>query len=142
MEFAKTNYFLNIVKKKLRVFHQYLNFLQINLKNDLVDVIKTTVKPYIIHHSKSLYFQKYQITDLPIGKSVMGSITDRLPISVIMETLIVTFQKSSICPNKLLETSELFGKFHFYSPNFQKISALESNLVINSQKFCVVILIV
>ncbi len=28
---------------------------------------------------------------------------------------IVTFQKSNICPSKLLETSELFEKIHFYS---------------------------
>ncbi len=28
---------------------------------------------------------------------------------------IVTIQKSNICPNKLLETSELFEKIHFYS---------------------------
>jgi hypothetical protein len=40
---------------------------------------------------------------------------------------IVTFQKSNICPNKLLETSDLFNKIHFNSSNFQQISALEPN---------------
>ncbi len=55
---------------------------------------------------------------------------------------IVTFQKSNICPNKFLETSELSRKIHFNSSNFQQISALEPNLTINFVKFCAEILIV
>jgi hypothetical protein len=47
---------------------------------------------------------------------------------------IITFQKSNICPNKLLETSELFRKIHFYSSSFQQISTLKPNLVIKFQK--------
>jgi hypothetical protein len=38
---------------------------------------------------------------------------------------IATFQKSSICPNKFLETSELFEKIHFYSSNFPNLSFAE-----------------
>ncbi len=48
------------------------------------------------NHSKTWYFQNFQITDLPIGKSVMGSITDRLPISVIMETLFSTPRREKV----------------------------------------------
>jgi hypothetical protein len=39
---------------------------------------------------------------------------------------IATFQKSSICPNKLLETSELFEKIHFYSSNIPKLKFAEN----------------
>ncbi len=55
---------------------------------------------------------------------------------------IVTFQKSNICPNKFLETSELFVKIRFESSNFQQISALEPNLAMKFQKFCAVILVI
>jgi hypothetical protein len=39
---------------------------------------------------------------------------------------IVTFQKSNICPNKLLETSKLFEKIYLYSSNFQKLKFAEN----------------
>jgi hypothetical protein len=55
---------------------------------------------------------------------------------------IVTFQKSNICPNKLFETSELFEEIHFYSSNFQQISALEPNLTMKFNKLCPEILII
>ncbi len=55
---------------------------------------------------------------------------------------IVSFQKSNICPNKFLETSELFDKFYFNSSNFQQISALEPNFTRKFKKFCAVILII
>ncbi len=61
---------------------------------------------------------------------------------VFWKACIVTFQKSNICPNKLLETSELFKKIHFYSSNFQQISALEPNLTMKFNKFCAEILII
>jgi hypothetical protein len=48
---------------------------------------------------------------------------------------IVSFQKNNIYPNKKLETSKLFRKIHFYSSNFQQISALEPNLTMKIQKF-------
>jgi hypothetical protein len=38
---------------------------------------------------------------------------------------IVTFQKSSICPNKFLETSKLFEKIHFYSSDLPKLNFAE-----------------
>ncbi len=55
---------------------------------------------------------------------------------------IVTFQKSNICLNKYLETSELFEKSRFNSSNFQQISALEPILAMKFHKFCAVILVV
>jgi hypothetical protein len=42
------------------------------------------------------------------------------------KTCIITFQKSNICPNKLLETSELFEKIHFYSYNFPMLKSVEN----------------
>jgi hypothetical protein len=48
---------------------------------------------------------------------------------------IVAFQKSNICHNKLLKTSELLRKIHFHSLNFQQISALEPNLAMKFPKF-------
>ncbi len=61
---------------------------------------------------------------------------------VFWKVCIVSFQKSNICPNKYLETSELFKKIHFYSSNFQQISALEPNLTMNFNKLCAEILII
>ncbi len=58
------------------------------------------------------------------------------------EACILTFQKSNICPNKFLETSELFDIIRFNSSNFQQISALEQNFTINFVKFSGEILIV
>ncbi len=61
---------------------------------------------------------------------------------VIWKACIVSFQKSNICPNKLLETSELFKKIYFSSSNFQQISALEPNLTMKFNKLCAEILII
>ncbi len=54
---------------------------------------------------------------------------------IFCKACIITFQKSNICPNKFLETSELFEEIHFYSSNFQQISALRPNFTINSTNF-------
>jgi hypothetical protein len=52
----------------------------------------------------------------------------------------VTFQKSNICPNKKLGTSELFKKnnldFKLIFSWFQQISTLEPNFTTKFQKFC------
>ncbi len=61
---------------------------------------------------------------------------------VFWKACIVFFQKSNICPNKLLETWELFDKFYFSSSNFQQISALEPNLTTKFNKLCAEILII
>jgi hypothetical protein len=65
----------------------------------------------------------------PLQSWAPVKITGSPPLSTALYSIvcIVTFQKSNICPNKLLETSELFEKFHFNSSNFQLISALEPN---------------
>jgi hypothetical protein len=60
---------------------------------------------------------------------------------VFRKACIITFQKSNICPNKNLETSELFKKIHFYSSDFQLISFLEPNLTMKFNNLCAEILI-
>ncbi len=61
---------------------------------------------------------------------------------VFWKACIVPFQKSNICPNKFLETLELFKKIHFRSFNFQQISTLEPNLTMKFDKICGEILVV
>ncbi len=61
---------------------------------------------------------------------------------VFWKACIVTFQKSNICPNKFLETFQIFKKIHFRSLNFQQISTLVPNLTMKFNKICGEILVV